>query len=99
MALMAAVLLRRGGIDEVRCDAESDPPRRQLGQPSGATRAERRSIVTADRKRQTVLMKGPFKPRANPLDRWCGDLQRDQEATMTVRHGQRIDPLAVAGAE
>ena len=98
-ALMSAVLLRRGRMDEVRGDAELHPPGRQFGEAARAARAERRAIVAADRQRQAMLAKSPLKTRANAFDGGGDNPQFDQKAALTVRHRQRIDPSLVAGAE
>ncbi len=98
-ALMPAVLLRRGRMDEVRRDAELHPPNRQLGEAASAPRTERRAIVAADRQRQAVLAESPLKTRANALDGGGDNPQFDQKAAVTVGYRQRIDPPLVAGAE
>ena len=57
-ALVATILLPRGGrMDEVRLDAELDPPRRQSRQAAGAGRAKRRAIVATDGARQSLAAK------------------------------------------
>ena len=46
---MVAVILRRGGPDEMRSNAELQPPYRQPGQPARPVRSERRPVVATDR--------------------------------------------------
>src|ERR1700722_824331 len=98
-ALMAAILLRRGWMDEVRLDAELDPPRRQPRQAAGAGRAERRAVVATDRMRQSLAANRRRKDRLRSFDRWRHDPHLDQIATVAVGQRQRVDPAGVAGAE
>src|SRR5258708_4958541 len=53
-ALVPPILLRRSGADEVRFDAELEPPGRQPGQTARTGRPERCSIIAADRKREPI---------------------------------------------
>ena len=86
-------------MDEVRRDAELQPPGRQLGDTASATRAERRAIVAADRSGQPILAKSPFKTRPNALDRGIDNPQLDQKTAVTVGHRQWINPPLIPGAE
>src|SRR5882757_7389108 len=86
-------------MDEVRRDAELQPPGRQLGEATSAPRAEWRAIVAADRKRQAVLAKRPLKAGANAIDGRRDDPQFDQKTAVIVGYRQGVDPLLVAGAE
>src|SRR5882672_4980173 len=98
-ALVAAVLLRRGRMDEVRLDAELDPPRRQSRQAAGAGRTERRAVVATDGVRQSLAAKRRRKDRLRSFDRRRHDPHLDQIATVAVGQRQRVDPAVVAGAE
>jgi hypothetical protein len=52
-ALVATILLRGGGLDEVGEDAELDPPDRELRQATERHGRERRTVVGADALRET----------------------------------------------
>ncbi len=97
--LMAAIVLRRSRADEAQPNAKPQPPRRQSCQPAGSGTAEWRSIVAADRSRQSIASEGPLKHWTSSLDRLRRDLDFDQKTAVTVRHGQGIDPLLVQRAE
>jgi hypothetical protein len=86
-------------MDEVRHDAELQPPGRQPGETAGSARAERRAIVAADRSGQAVLAKCPLKTGPNALDGGSDDPQFDQETAVAIGHRQRIDPPLVPGPE
>jgi len=98
-ALMSAILLRRGRMDEVRLDAELDPPRRQARKTACAARPERRPIIAADRKRQAMSVKCLFKDRLRSFDRLLHDPHIDQKTTVAIRYRQGVDPAAVCRAE
>ena len=98
-ALMSAILLRRGRMDEVRLDAELDPPRRQARKTACAARPERRPIIAADRKRQAMSVKCLFKDRLRSFDRLLHDPHIDQKTTVAIRYRQWVDPAAVCRAE
>ena len=98
-ALMSAVLLRRGWMDEARLHAKLEPPCRQPRQAACSARTERRAVVAADRKRQAIGAKCRCKDRPRSLNRRRHDPHIDQKTTMTVRYRQRIDSAAIAGSE
>ena len=89
-ALMSAVLLRRGRMDEVRLDAELDPPRRQARKTACAARPERRAIIAADRKRQAMSVKCLCKDRLRSFDRLLHDPHVDQKTTVAIRYCQGV---------
>ena len=97
--LVATVFLRRCRTDEMRLDTELEPPRRELGQPAGPARAERRAIVAADRNWQAVAAKRCAEGWPNPIDRRRHDIERDQKAAVVVRYGQGVNARAVSGAK
>ncbi len=98
-ALVPPILLRRSGKDEVRFDAELEPPGRQPGQPPRTGRPERCSIIAADRKRQPVGSKGRREGRLNTLDRRLRDPNVKQKAAMAVGQRQGIDLALIGGTE
>ncbi len=98
-ALVATILLRGGRMDEVRLDAELDPPRRQSRQAAGAGRTKRRAIVATDGARQSLAAKRRRKDRLRSFDRRRHDPHLDQVATVAIGQCQRVDPAVVAGAE
>ena len=97
--LMAPVLLRRGGANEMRFDAEPEPPRRKPRQPARPTRAKRRAVVAADRLRQAVSRKDGRENISSPFHRLGRDARLDQKPRVAVGDRQRIDPPLVPGAE
>src|SRR5437867_12715969 len=52
---MPAVLIRAPGLDELRQDAETDPPRRELRQAGQRGGGERHAVVAANPPRQPIL--------------------------------------------
>src|SRR5207253_11278377 len=84
-ALEPPILLRLAGLDSLQPQTEFEPPRRQLREPPGAGRGERRPVVGADR-----IGKSEFLKRAveHTLDVLAGRFQErfgaQQEARVRI---------------
>jgi hypothetical protein len=91
-AFVTAVFLRRSGADEMRLDAELEPPDRKPRQSPRAVRSEWRAVVAPDRLRQAIGREGAPKALLRALDRWRDDARLDQKACVAVCDRQRIDP-------
>src|SRR5436190_1096060 len=98
-AFVPAILLRRGRMDEVRLYAELEPPCRQAGQTARSARAEWRSVIAADRKRQPITPKSRRKCRLRACDRGGHDPNVDQKSTVAVGQRQWIDAPMVCRAK
>src|SRR4029077_6450715 len=85
--------------DEVRFDAELEPPSRQPGQTARTGRPERCSIIAADRKRQPIGSKGRREGRLNTLDRRLRDPNVEQKPAMAVGQRQGIALALIGGTE
>lgn len=98
--LVAPVLLRFSGLDELGQDAQAHPPRRQARQPCEADRCKGWAVVGADSLRQPKLPEDTSEHRLGILHR-CGgqSLTAEQEAAVSVGDGQGIAVDPVAGAE
>src|SRR5215471_17301459 len=95
-ALMAAVLLRRGRMNEMGLDAELEPPGRQACQAARSGRTERRPVVAADCPRQPEATKRPVKHGLRRLDPGEHDPHVDEKPAVAVGDRQGVDPLIVA---
>src|SRR2546428_472825 len=60
---MPAVLVRAPGLDELRQDAETYPPRREPRQAGQRGRGERHAVVAANPPRQPILVEQPCEDR------------------------------------
>src|SRR5438876_6450213 len=97
---MPAVLVRAPGLDELRQDAETDPPRRELRQAGQRGRGERHAVVAANPPRQPILME---QPREDGLGLVASGrrqgLATQEVATKAIGHGQWIAVPAIPRAE
>jgi hypothetical protein len=99
-ALMATVLLRLTGLDELGQDAQADPPGRKRRQTRQAHGGERCAVVRANARGQAVLSEDPHEyglgfMRRRRLQR----LALEQEAAVAVGNGQRIAVSAIERLE
>ena len=96
-ALVRAVLLRMGGQDPLRLDAEPNPPHAQRRQPVQAGRRERHAVVGADRAREPIVAEQPLEDGLGAhRPRRAEAAALEQKARMEVGDCQRVVVLAVA---
>jgi len=99
-SFMPAVLRRAAGLDELRQDAQANPPRRELRQPRQRRGGEGHAVVRANPFRQPILLEQPREDRLGVVDRRRRQrLAAQQIATESIRHRQRIAVPAVARPE
>src|SRR5690349_15845422 len=99
-ALMAAVLLRIAGLDQLRQHAQSYPPGRESGESCQRVGGEGHTVVGSDQLWQSVLVEQTREHRLCPFHSGAGQsMAAQQEAAVCVGDGQRIAVTAVAHAE
>jgi hypothetical protein len=97
---MAAVLFGVGRLDQLRVDAQSDPPDRESGEPSDRAGGEGRAVVGADDLWQSELTKQAPKDCLCSLEGWAEQRLAAQDVSAeAIGHGEGIAVLAVAGAK
>jgi hypothetical protein len=92
-ALVPTVLLGMTGLDPFRADPQPHPPHGELGESADRGRGKRRTVVGANRFRQTKLGEGGLEDRAyfglpRPLDR----LDAEYRPGATIGDRQRMAP-------
>lgn len=99
-AFMAAILLWFTGFDELRHDAEPDPPRGQLREPGKGVGGKGHAVVSADALWQSKFLEQTSEHRfclchAGGAER----LAAKQEAAKAIGHSKRIAVQSIAGFE
>ena len=99
-ALMATILLGRCGLDQVRQNAEADPPDGERGEPAERLGRNGHAGITPETDRKPVLLERARKDDATSLDR--GTRERataEQLAAEPIDDGQWIAETAIAEPE
>src|ERR1700722_2160086 len=98
-ALVPPVLLRGARIDAFEPDPELHPLNRQPAQAACAGRRKWRTIVRADRTRQSVLAEPSPEPRLHAFGRRRHDPTGHQKAAVRIADRQRVAPHPIGGAK
>jgi hypothetical protein len=96
-SFVTAVLLRLSRLDELRPDAELNPPRGELAKASERDiRSERLTVVGADAVRQPIGLKEPAETGRGKLEPGTGQRPAVQQVTAVgVLHRERIAKGAI----
>ena len=98
--LVPAVLLGRGGLDELGQDLELDEPDGEPGEASEGVGGEGSAIVGSDAVGKPELAEEPSEHRDYAID---GDIRAavagEQEARVHVLDGERVAEVTIAGRE
>jgi len=98
--LVAAVLVRSTGCDELRYEAQAHPPRGQLGEPGQGVGGKGHAVVGADALRQAACFEHAREHRFGLLYAGGGEgLAREQKAAVAIADGQWLAVAAVTGLE
>ena len=99
-AFVSAVLLGFAGLDELGLDAERDPPDGEPGEAGDRPGSERVAVVGTDALGETVLPEDPAETTHRSLRIESEHaLAGEQEAGVSVLHGEREAELTVTGSE
>ena len=99
-ALVPSVLFRMSRRNSLRHNPQLHPPHRQARKPRHRSRRKRRTVVGADRPRQTTFPKRRFEDRPHPLVvGLLHSLAAQQVAAARIGDRQRINPLAISGTK
>jgi hypothetical protein len=99
-ALVATVLLRGAGLDEIGQDAEADPPDRERRQAAEGLGGEGHAVIGADPPGQTIRAEEALEDWAGLDQLGAGErLTPEQHPAVAVGHGEWEAVLAVAELE
>src|SRR5918995_6756269 len=95
-SFMASILAGLARLNSFRADAQLNPPLRQLTNPTDGERGKGRTVVSADRSRQSILTKGPLKPGPDRgITRMFQSPAQQKVAREVVGQSQRIAAAVV----
>src|SRR5437667_2408995 len=98
--LVSPVLLGMRGLDELRMNAEADPPHGEGREAAQGTRGKRRAVIGADPLREAIALEEPEKHGPTRDD---GRLEQAAAAEQETRRGvldrKRVAVDAIAGAK
>src|SRR5207247_594142 len=98
--LVSSVLLRVRRLDQLRMDAEPDPPDGECRQPAQGTGGKRRAVIGADSLRPAIAPEEPGKHGPTRGDRRLEQAAAaEQETRRGVLDRERVAVDAIAGAK